>query len=97
MSDKKITRDHVDRSIEKVEFHQFPGTTVTVCLLTLWNGFNVIGQSACVDPENFNKETGEKLARADAVSKVWGLEGYLLKSIDSGIRKVKEETDGLNT
>lgn len=97
MAIKKITKEHVDNSIKKVEFHQFPGTTVTVCLLTLWNGFNVIGESACVDPDNFDKQIGEDLAKSNAVSKVWALEGYLLKSLDSSIKKVKEDTNGLNS
>lgn len=97
MSQKKITIEHVRNSIKKVEFHQFTGTTVTVCLLTLWNGFNVIGQSACVDPTGFNKELGEELAKSDATGKIWELEGYLLKTIDAGLAiKVKGEDDGLS-
>jgi hypothetical protein len=46
--------------------------------LLLKNGFSVRGESACVDPRNFNMEIGQQLAYRDAFSKMWQLEGYLL-------------------
>lgn len=51
----------------------------TICQLTLKNGFTVIGSSACVSAERFNKQKGEEIAFADAKEKVWVLEGYLLR------------------
>ena len=53
--------------------------SVTLCLLYLKNGFVVIGDSRPVSSENFNAELGRKVARQNAVSKVWMLEGYMLK------------------
>jgi len=50
-----------------------------VCVLTLKNGFTVTGESACASPENYNQEIGEKIAKENAVDKIWPLEGYLLK------------------
>ena len=47
--------------------------------MTLKNGFTVTGESACVSPENFDQEIGQKLAFENARNKVWVLEGYLLK------------------
>lgn len=55
-------------------------TLLTFCVLTLRNGFTVTGESACASPENFNAEIGNKIARANAVGKVWPLMGYALKS-----------------
>ena len=52
---------------------------LTFCVLTLENGFTVTGESACASPENFDPEIGRKIARENAVNKVWMLEGYLLK------------------
>ena len=52
---------------------------LTFCVLTLENGFTVTGESACASPENFDAEIGRKIARDNAVYKVWMLEGYLLK------------------
>lgn len=60
-------------------FHVFPDTMLTVCVLTLVNGFTVTGESACVSPENFNAEIGREVAEKNAVEKIWALEGYLLK------------------
>lgn len=52
---------------------------LTFCVLVLRNGFTVTGESACVSPENFDAETGRKIARANAINKVWPLMGYALK------------------
>ena len=53
---------------------------LTFCVLVLRNGFTVTGESACASPENFDAEVGRKVARANAVNKVWPLMGYELKS-----------------
>lgn len=52
---------------------------LTFCVLVLRNGFTVTGESACASPENFDAEIGRKIARQNAVQKIWPLEGYLLK------------------
>lgn len=52
---------------------------LTFCVLVLRNGFTVTGESACASPENFDSEIGRKIARENAVNKIWMLEGYLLK------------------
>lgn len=52
---------------------------LTLCVLVLKNGFTVTGESACASPENFNAEIGRKVARANAVQKIWTLMGYELK------------------
>lgn len=52
---------------------------LTICVLVLRNGFTVTGESACASPENFDAEIGRKIARDNAVQKIWLLEGYLLK------------------
>ena len=53
---------------------------LTFCVLVLRNGFTVTGESACASPENFNAEIGRKIARENAVAKVWPLMGYELRS-----------------
>ena len=52
---------------------------LTFCVLTLQNGFTVTGESACASPENFDAEIGRKVARQNAVQKIWPLMGYALK------------------
>ena len=57
-----------------------PLMLLTFCVLVLKNGFTVTGESACASPENFDAEIGRKVARANAVQKIWPLMGYELKS-----------------
>jgi hypothetical protein len=57
-----------------------PLELLTFCVLVLKNGFTVTGESACASPENFDAEVGRKVARANAVNKVWPLMGYELRS-----------------
>ena len=75
----RITPAHIDSVIANKQFHVFEGSQLTVCCLTLQNGFTVTGESACASPANFNQEIGEKVAFENARNKIWALEGYLLK------------------
>lgn len=52
---------------------------LTFCVLVLRNGFTVTGESACASSENFDAEIGRKIARQNAVQKIWPLMGYALK------------------
>ena len=52
---------------------------LTFCVIVLRNGFTVTGESACASPENFDADIGKKIARANAINKVWPLMGYALK------------------
>ena len=52
----------------------------TLCVLVLRNGFTVTGESACASHENFDAEIGRKIARENAVQKIWPLMGYELRS-----------------
>lgn len=52
---------------------------LTFCVLVLRNGFTVTGESACASPENFDADVGRKIARANAVNKIWPLLGFRLK------------------
>ena len=80
----RLTPALIDEQIIDEAFHRFPGTTVTVCMLTLRNGFNVIGESAAASPENFDAAIGPKIARENARAKIWPLEGYTLRNALSG-------------
>lgn len=75
----RVTPDHIHSKVVRNQFHVFEGSCTTVCMITLENGYTVIGQSACASPENFNEQLGRDLAFENAVQKIWALEGYLLK------------------
>ena len=63
------------------DFPQVPSALglLTFCVIVLKNGFTVTGESACASPENFDAEIGRKIARQNAVQKVWPLLGYELR------------------
>lgn len=52
---------------------------LTICVLVLRNGFTIVQHSAPASPENFNAELGRKIARSNALAKVWPLMGYALR------------------
>lgn len=83
----RVTPEHLESVIVSEQYHVFEGSTFTACLLTLKNGYTVLGESACASPENFNAELGRKIARQNASNKIWSLEGYLLK------QKLSEQAD----
>lgn len=84
----RITPQMIDDTIVAADFHVFPGTTLTVCALTLRNGFLVVGESAAASPENFDAELGRKIARDNARNKIWALEGYRLRGeLSAGVAR----------
>jgi hypothetical protein len=75
----RVTPLDIDGRIVREQYYVFPGTTMTVCALTLVNGFVVIGSSAAASPENFDQQIGRDIAKAEARDKIRELEGYLLR------------------
>lgn len=82
----RITPDMLDAEIVAKDYHIFPRTQLTVCCLTLRNGFTVTGESACASPENFNQELGEQIAFRNARDKIWAFLGFRLKDQLGGIQ-----------
>ncbi len=76
----RIYPGQIEGVIVHEQYHVFPGTTLTVACLTLFNGFTVTGESACASPENFDEALGRKIARDNAKQKIWALEGYALRN-----------------
>lgn len=76
----RLTPALIDDQIVGEAYHVFPGTTLTVCALTLRNGYLVVGESASASPENFDEALGRKIAREKARDKIWALEGYALRN-----------------
>lgn len=76
----RITEESIEEQIIEEQYHVFPGTTLTVCVLTMRNGYQVVGEAACASPANFDEELGRKIARKSAARRIWALEGYRLRS-----------------
>lgn len=56
-----------------------PLSLLTFCVIVLKNGVTVTGESACASPENFDADIGRRVARANAVQKIWPLLCFRLK------------------
>lgn len=76
---KRVTPEMLDAEIMNEQFHVFEGSCLTICCLTLKNGFTVTGESACASPENFNAEIGQGIAKSNARDKIWPLLGFRLR------------------
>ena len=73
-----VTMELIERRITDVDYHRLPDTTLTICVITMRNGYKVTGESACVNPDNFDSALGRRYAYENALEKIWPLEGYLL-------------------
>jgi hypothetical protein len=77
-SPDRVTPEYFRSRIAKTEFHRIAGGTLTICVLTIDNGFQVTGQSACADPANYRQDIGEKIALDNAERALWPLLGFLV-------------------
>lgn len=73
-----VTIEKIENIISKEEYLKV-GLKTVIAILTLENGFEIIGTAACVDINNFDFEIGKKYAREKAIDQIWMLEGYLLQ------------------
>lgn len=74
---ERVTEEYMKQRIKEISYMNPAGTT-TFCTITLDNGYAVHGTSACVNPENFNKEIGKKISYDNAFRQLWILFGFLL-------------------
>lgn len=79
----KLSKEYLESKIQSKEYTSFKtigGQMLRWCILTMQNGFAIVGEpSCCVDPINDNEEIGNKIAYDNSFEKLWSLEGYLLK------------------
>lgn len=74
---ERVTKEQMAARIADVKYSRLTDT-LTHCNIILDNGFNVTGESACVNAANYNQEIGEKIAHDKAFAKLWPLFGFLL-------------------
>ena len=72
-----VTSKRISKVIDQIEY--FNNGKTTICIVTLINGFQVVGTSACVDKTNFDEEIGKEFALKQALNKIEELEGYRLQ------------------
>jgi hypothetical protein len=82
----KVTEEAIKARIAHVEYARpFQNNpNMTVCAITMSNGFTVLGKSAPASPGNFDAAIGERYAYDDAFKQLWAFEGYLLRQVLTG-------------
>lgn len=63
------------------------GEKTTVVLDTTITGFDTIGTSACVNPNNYDHAIGEGIARRDIKDEIWGHLGFVLQWAINGLKR----------
>jgi len=84
----KVTLEQIEDAVEQEEYIFPENTTLTICILRLKNTIDVVGTSACVSPENFDKDIGKKLAREAAIEQCWPMFGFQLASELTGFKVI---------
>ena len=87
MNQNRVTQEQIDNLLDAAETqeHIFWEKELLVSY-RLKSGFTVSGRAACIDPANFDINIGRKVARENAASQLWVLEGY--------VRQVQLNKDG---
>lgn len=73
----RVTEDYIKAAITDVEF--LTSGQTTIALVTIDNGFRVIGTSTPADPRNFDAEIGKTYAYENAFKQLWPLMGFRLR------------------
>lgn len=63
------------------------GEKTTIVMDTTITGFDTIGTSACINPDNYDHCFGEGIARRDIKDRIWGHLGFVLQWAINGLKK----------
>lgn len=82
MSKNTITQEQINEIISASEFEEFHKVfgKQSIVVAKLPNGFTIVGESACVDPDNYDNQIGFDIALGRIKNKLWELEGYKLQN-----------------
>jgi hypothetical protein len=79
-----IKQQDIENIIDKVESVKV-GSKTTNTTITTKTGFEVHGQSSCVNKENFDLSIGEQYAKPKAVDQLWFAMGFVLQWAKFGL------------
>ena len=84
----KVTHELIESEIDSVKYEILEGSTITRCQIIMKCGFRFVGESACIDPNNFDKKLGEEYAYNDAYSQIWKPYGFHLMMLKQQNKEV---------
>lgn len=73
----RVTEESITARIADVVYLKY--NHLTICIITMQNGFMVHGVSAPASQGNYDAEVGKRYAYENAFRQLWQLEGYLLR------------------
>lgn len=79
----RVTESAVNAAIDREDYLTHGVTTI--CVLTLTNGYKVIGHSTPASEENFNPDVGRFYARENAKRQIWPLLGFAIKCQEKAV------------
>ena len=85
----RVSLAGMEAKIKEVLYLRPGDGILTICVLTMQNGFYVVGEAAPASPENYDAALGEKFSYENAIRQLWKLEGYALRE---QLSKRKEQT-----
>lgn len=74
----RVTEGSIKDHIQHVEYIETE-RLLTICIITMVNGFMVVGVSAAASPANHDPLVGQRYAFDNAFKQLWQLEGYSLR------------------
>ena len=75
----KLTEEFLLKEISEVKYTEIIKDKLIHCTIITYNGFSFTGEAAVVDPKNFVREIGEKIAYKNAFEKMWLPYGFMLQ------------------
>lgn len=78
---KAVAVELINSRIEQVDYQtiNIAGQKMMFCGIRMKGGFVVVGKpAACISPENWRDEIGQKVSFDNSFSEIWKLEAYRL-------------------
>lgn len=82
----KVLKEDVENFVTNVEVMTVGEKTTVVNAHTL-TGFDMVRQSSCVDPKNYNEELGKQYALEVVTDDLWGHLGFVLQWAKFGLKQ----------
>lgn len=77
------------------ESYQKVGEKTTIALITLQNGFEIVGTSGCVNPADFDFEIGKHYALVDALTQLGKYVGFYMQEFNHQANILMENTNAI--
>lgn len=90
---QKLTQQHINGLVNKVNYVRAKDSNVTLCTIKTHTGFNAVGTSSTIHDCNFDAAKGESTAFKEALSSLWELEGYTMKTLELLINTADSDGD----